>query len=436
MVKKRVISRLHIFFVVLLQPLFPLHAGDTLMLSRSMSEVRFLQENLLLIAGRMHIDKAEALMIQERYWPNPTFSVDEVNLWATQSQLGYFGEELPPLLGDFGRNRQLSMELEQLILTAGKRKKRVAVERVSVDIAREEFEDLMRHLRLEFRNTLTGLQHMQLLHSVYEGQRENIDMLIRSFERQHSEGHIGTGELVRLQALGLELSRTLYEISTGINSMRRELQSLLNLPHGVIPVLTTEDFIPDTTPLDELRVVELLERAMYHRPDLRIQALSGEYSRRQYDLARANRIPDVTFRGGYDRGGNFMLNFIGAGITVDLPLFDRNRGNIMHAGYGIRQSEILLQHKESDVRHEVMEAYSNLLLALQFYRGITPGLETTLEHLMESYTRSLIRRDISLIEYIDFLHAYTEHRSIILDGAREVRERTEALQYILGTDIQ
>jgi len=436
MTKKRVIPRLYILSIAVLLPLIPLCAGDTVLLSRSMSEARFLQENLFLLAGRMAIDKAEALMIQERYWPNPTLSVDEVNLWATQSQLGYFGEELPPMLGELGRNRQLSVELEQLIYTAGKRKKRVAVERVAADIAREEFEDILRHLKLEFRNALTGLQYLQLQHLVYERQRENINMLIRSFERQHSEGHIGTGELIRLQALGLEFSRSLYEISTGINRMRRELQSLLNLPQGVIPVLTTEDFSTDIDSFEALRADSLIGIALLHRPDLRTAALSGEYFRKQLDLAKANRIPDITFKGSYDRGGNFMLNFIGAGIAVDLPLYNRNRGNIMHAGYGIRQSEILLQQKESEVRHEVMEAYLNLLLAVQFLREITPGMETKLEELMESYTRSLVRRDISLVEYIDFLNAYTENRNILLNGVREVRERKEALEYILGRDIQ
>ncbi len=420
----------------LMLPVSGLKGSDTLLLSRNMSEARFLQENLLLIAERLNIEKAEALLLQERFWPNPTLNIDEVNLWATQSQLGYFGEELPPLWGEVGRNRQLSVELEQLIYTAGKRRKRIAVERVATEISRQEFEEVLRELKLEFRNTLTSLQFLQQQHTLYNQQRDNINRLISSFERQHREGHLGMGELVRLQALSLEFSRAQFDIATGIHEAQRALQSLLNLPPGVVPVLTTDDFLPDTTRLENLQAAMLLEVASQNRPDLKMQSLFEEYYRRQYDLARAHRIPDVTLKGSYDRGGNFMLNFIGAGIAIDLPVFDRNRGNILHAGHGIRQSEVLLQHKRSEVNHEVMEAYRNLLLALQFFRGIAPDYEETLHQLMESYTGGLIRRDISMLEYIDFLHAYTENITIIHEGIKELQERTEALQYVMGTDLQ
>lgn len=85
-------------------------------------EAAFLQKNYALIANKFNVDRIDAEIIQEKLWQNPTLSISEVNLWKT-----YNVEEQPYLFGRYGKNQQISVELEQLIETAGKRKKRVAI---------------------------------------------------------------------------------------------------------------------------------------------------------------------------------------------------------------------------------------------------------------------------------------------------------------------
>lgn len=82
-------------------------------------EAAFLQKNYELIASKYNIDKVDAEIIQEKLWSNPTLSISEVNLWKT-----YNVEQQPYLIGKYGRNQQVAVELEQLIETAGKRKKK------------------------------------------------------------------------------------------------------------------------------------------------------------------------------------------------------------------------------------------------------------------------------------------------------------------------
>src|SRR5690606_19486764 len=104
------------------------YGQETFTISRQEAEALFLKENLLLMAERLEIPKAEALVLQAKLWPNPTLSIDDVNLWATPSQKEPYGEELPPLFGNFGRYQQFGVGLEQLIITAGKRKKLIGIE--------------------------------------------------------------------------------------------------------------------------------------------------------------------------------------------------------------------------------------------------------------------------------------------------------------------
>ncbi|MCH5688037.1 hypothetical protein LWM68_29495 [Niabella sp. W65] len=96
-------------------------AQDTLTLSRSQCEAIFLRENLSLIAEQLNVPMAEAEVKQASLWPNPQFTLDEINLWANRHQTG--GQEVsPPIIGNWGRNQQYAVSLEQLIYTAGKRK--------------------------------------------------------------------------------------------------------------------------------------------------------------------------------------------------------------------------------------------------------------------------------------------------------------------------
>ncbi len=84
----------------------------------------------------------------------------EINLWSNAT-----AQELPPLWGTFGKTQQVNAELEQLIQTAGKRKKMIAMEKVGVDIAKEYFKTFLRNLKIEFRGNLTELQYTCLLYT-------------------------------------------------------------------------------------------------------------------------------------------------------------------------------------------------------------------------------------------------------------------------------
>ena len=128
-------------------------AEDTLKISQKEAEGLFLNNNLDLLAQKLSIRQAEAQIIQAKLWPNPEFSIDELNLWATKNQLSS-GETIPPLFGNFGKNREFTAELTQVFETAGKRRKRVALESVTRDIAAEYFSELIRNLKTDIRKNL------------------------------------------------------------------------------------------------------------------------------------------------------------------------------------------------------------------------------------------------------------------------------------------
>ena len=189
-------------------------------------EAIFLQQNLQLIAERMNISLADAEIVQAKLWKNPTLEISDVNLWSTKSQRD--GESFPPLFGSFGRNTQFSVELSQLIQTANKRGKLVARERVSKEIAIQEFEVVLQGLKLELRKSISEISYLQNYLVVLDKQEEAINKLVESYKRQVQKGNIAKAELFRLQSSLLEVENESNETKVDLNEQIKTLKALLD----------------------------------------------------------------------------------------------------------------------------------------------------------------------------------------------------------------
>src|SRR5690606_18639472 len=90
-----------------------LKAQETLRLrlARQDAEALFLQNNLLLISEKLHIERQKAVVIQAKLWPNPEFSLNEIDR-STKST----GVPTPPTFGNIGQSAQIASEINQLIL--------------------------------------------------------------------------------------------------------------------------------------------------------------------------------------------------------------------------------------------------------------------------------------------------------------------------------
>lgn len=423
----------HILFVIVCGTGKAL-AQDTLELSRQDCEAIFLRENLLLIAEKLEIPKAEAVVQQARLWPNPNFTLDQVNLWATKAQTG--GQEAaPPLFGNFGRNQQFGFEVQQLIQTARKRSKLVALEQVNTDKASLGFDELLRNLKIELRKNLTNLQYLQLQEEIYLNQVTSVNQLTKAYQAQADQGFIPRSEVIRLKALELEISRNISEIARQNNEAQKELKLWLRLPPSTRIRLKDTGFIKNTDSLRRYTVAEITEQARLSRPDLQTAVLEETSARRLIDYEKARRVPDLTLKGTYDRNGNTMLNFFGFGVAMDLPLFDRNQGNIRQAQIRADQTRKLTEYKSSEIENEIALAYSNLLNALQLASKIDQDYEAALDEMLLAHTRNFTNRNMSMLEFLDFMDAYLQNKQIILEARKSINDHVEELNYCVGRDL-
>ena len=406
---------------------------DTLYLSTTQAEDIFIKQNLQLIAEKLNIDIADAAIMQAKLWPNPTLSIQDVNLWTTEQQRDGEQEIIPPLFGSFARNTQFALGLEQVILTGGKRRKLVEMEKVTRDIAVQYFEEVIRCLKVELRNTCAEILYLQEYRKVMDNQQTQLEELIANIRNQAAQGNVSQRELLRLQASLLEVRSEINELQMDMNLLQKELKLLLNNTALTYIILIVSD--DNVKPPENLIFAQLIAQADVSRPDLKTTMYQKVFSEKSLRYEKSMRIPDLTFSATYDRAGGVTTNFVGFGVSMDLPFFDRNKGNIKAAQISLQQSQTLAELKQLEVHSEVVQAVQNYILVYDFSRQITGDFIANLDEMLESYTRNFVNKNIGIVEYLDFFEVYKENKRTMLSAQKNVKISFEELQYAVGVEL-
>ncbi|MGQ8870499.1 TolC family protein [Myroides sp. TSA_177.3] len=402
---------------------------QALKLSKEEIETLFLEQNLDLLAKKLEISQAEAQLIQARLWPNPTFEISEVNVWRTTDI-----EEQPIIFGNWGTSQQISLHLEQEIETAGKRRKRIDLQKLSIEERQTDFEIVLRESKLSLRNTLTSIQVLQQQQEIYQKQIDNTNLLITSYKNQLNQGNISQSEYIRLKAAQLQFKKELVDVSKELEEALKELKNFINIGTNTPIYVTNELDIPNKL-VSELQIEDWIIHAQEHRPDIMLNDNLINQAKKQVEIEKAERTPNITLGVDYDRGGNIMRDFVGFGLSFDLPIFDRNKGNIKEAKLGVQIAELEAKNKKNEIANDIIEALRNYTQAQDLYNQIDADYELQLDRLLEAYVKNFQKKNVSMIEYLDFVEAYVDNKNILLETKKELNEQLENLQFAIGKDI-
>lgn len=390
-------------------------------------EAQFLKNNLQLIANKFHIDKAEALIVQEKLWANPNLTVDNLNLWANSSF-----ETMPNMIGNFGSKQQINMGLEQLIETAGKRKKRVAIKTLEKTSAQLEFEEILRQLKLDLRTNFYSLQRIQLeeqqLHSILE----LFSKLNEQYKVQAEKQHVSQVSYLRVHTELVGIQKELLDLKSQKNEILQQLKTLTHLPDLNTGQLSFDQFQVE---VKTLLPNDLKEQAKSQNIYLRSMANEIQLSEGQWSLEKAQRTPNLNLLMNYERGGNVMSNFIGIGVNIDLPIFNRNKGNIQAAKIQVEQGQAQLNAGQLEIGNEIDKLLNKLALYRENLTNWKDNNTEAQQQVLENYIKYLKDQQVTLIEFIDFSQAFREAQQAYLELQESYLITFEQLQYVVGQEL-
>jgi len=400
--------------------------ADTLRLDLKQIEKLFLDRNLSLVAQHYHLASDQALIEQAKLWDNPELSVDQ-NLYANNK----FFEHSTNADGSY--NGQYYIQLQQLVKTAGKRGKEMKQSQTNAAISEWQFKDLMRNLRMQLRIDFYTTAQLQSSQELYKEELKQLDKLLQAMNQEFRLGNIAYKDLLRVQALQIGTQQDVIENSIHLTEVQAELISLLQAsPNTFIkPVLT--DTVLARFPI--LSFEYLLAKAKENNPSYRLQQLELTYQQQNLSLQKSLAIPDVTVSPNFDKNSSYAPNYVGLGISLSIPLFNRNQGNIHSAQWLVKEEETKLQQADAQLVTAINSSYNKFFNTEKLNDSSTEEFYSDYGKLYTKIVESYRQREISLIEFIDYFQAYKEIREKAFRQKLNLRLSREELNYQIGTDV-
>ena len=412
---------LFLLFLLLAGKMCAQQVAGTLTLKEA--EQRFLERNLSLIAERYNIDMAQAQVLQAKLFENPVISLEQ-NVYNRLNGK-YF---------DVGKEGEAVVEIEQLIYIAGQRNKRVRVEKLNKEMAVYQFEEVLRTLRSELNSKFIEIYYTRKSLSVYDKETGYLERLLEAMKEQNEKGNISLLEKSRIQALLLSLQQERNDALNRLIALQGDMRLLLGLE-------ADEAFEPvfDASVLKQMDTgavsfAELAER-LAGRPDMKMARTNIQVSRANVNLQKSLAFPEVSLKGSYDRAGNFCDNYFAVGLSISVPVFNRNQGNIKSARLTVLQNTNREELARRQAETELFTSYARLEKAVKLYRSSNFELERDFGTIIEGVNSNYQKRNISLLEFIDYYQAYKETCLQLYQTEKDVFLAMEEVNTVTGSDV-
>lgn len=368
-----------------------------------------LEFNPTLSAARREIEAAEGAVIQSGVYQNPTIGMEVEDLRA--------------------RNRTTTVTLSQPIELGGKRAARVAAAERALDTARVQREAREIQLRADvtqvFLTTLLSQERVRLAEASLEIARSGS----LAASRRVQSGKVSPLEETRSKVAEANVRLELVQAQ---GEFRTQMQELRALTTGAIPYAELDG---NALSLPNLPPIEQLQARAEDSPTMRQARLETRRLGSLADLELAKRTPDVTVSAGVQRarsdgqGGTLAI----VGVSIPIPVFDTNRGNIIEALRRRDKSEDDSRATELRLRADLSIARQRLAMASEETNAvraeILPGAQTA----FDAATRGF---ELGKFQYLDVLDA---QRTLLQARAQYLRSLGEAhravadVERVLGT---
>jgi len=398
---------------------------DTLKLSLPAAEQLFIRNNYQLIAQNYQTDQAKADIITARLFDNPELEAE--------TQL--YNSETKKFFETSRTQGQYSASISQLIKLAGKRNKNIQLETAGVKLTEYQYFDLMRTLRYNLRSNFYKTYYAQQSAKVYEEQINSLKKLLSASEEQLKAGNIAMKDMIRIKSLLYSLQTEYNNLENDIEDMETDLKLMTNVKADSNLKLVMDPSEEQNYQLSKSVYVNLLDSARNNRADLKLSQAGITYAEKNLTLQKAMAVPDVQFSLLYDLQGSYPNNYVGLGMHIPIPLFNRNQGEIKKAKVAIDAGRNMLNQQESTLENEVFNSYKSALRTESLYDGFDKNFNSDFDRLIGEVVKNFKNRNMSLIEFMDFYDSYKQNTLQMNDLKYQRMNAKEEINYVTGSTI-
>jgi cobalt-zinc-cadmium efflux system outer membrane protein len=338
------------------------------------------------------VRSAQGAVVQASVLPNPSLLVG--SLASPVKPLG------GPVPNQFGLNFTIPV--------GGKISAATASAEAALDAAKATREGARRTLVFNVQTSFVALQLAQLLLDFAKQDRDGFHKELDLNELRYKDGKIAFGDLLKLRIQAVTTDDGVREAVVQLENARADLRRVLGED------VLAEDFqisgelvAPQAPKLDAID--QLLAKALAKRPDYLALIEQEKSAQSALTAARRAPIPDLGFLFDYNRPQEGVPPSYDLLLTIPLPIFDRNQGNVIQAEAALekaRLAEVSLRTQlRSDLWKGVQEWQAASSLLAVYQGGVVDAAKESLDIRKHAY-------DLGTGTLLDYLDAEASYRQI------------------------
>ena len=359
-------------------------------------------------------EATDAAVLQARAWPNPVLEAQVEDLRRG--------------------NRTTTLLLSQPVELGGKRAARVT----AAERARDQAASALLARRSELRaSTITLFFDVLAAQERVRLMQDSLALAqaaTRAAANRVAAGKVPPLEETRSRVAEAGIRVELQQAEGALRSARRQLAALWGNPD---PRFTQAEGAVDRLP--PLALAQDVERRLAAAPMLRQARLEVERRQALSQLEQARRVPDVTVSLGAkrvpaDEGMGSGRNQVVVGVSVPLPIFDTNRGNVAEALSREEKARDDLAAAELQLGADVAQATERLrsarAAAETLQRDALPGAEAAYKAAAKGFELG----KFSFLEALDAQRTHFQVRNQYLMAVADAHRAASELDRLLGTE--
>ena len=400
---------------------------DTVAITLQQAEGRFLKNNLQLLAARFNIDAAKATVYQAELWSNPNISIEQ-NAYNKFTKK-YF---------DVTKTGNTEVQLQQLILLAGKRDKQIRLAEINSQIAENTFYDLLRALKFELRTNFFDLYFLQQSLAFYDETIPNVRKTVAATETIYQKRSILLSEVLRLKSLLFSLENERLGLLNQVSEIEHGMGVLLRDTSGsasyFVPQLDKSTL--DSLQVDTLSLQDVVATALEKRPDYKNTEIPDRVRGSKSLAAKSNENPrphcwwDI-----FTRGELYPRLLCADPVDRSPHLSTGIKGMLKYRKTPWKRTNYLREYSRKTLEKEIATAYKKAIDTDSLFRAFDKKFTGEYKTLVEGMDADYQKRNITIIEFTDF---YESYRTSMLQMNQLQNDRIDAfegLNYAAGTSL-
>ncbi len=372
-----------------------------------------LNNNPNLKSSVYEISSLEKIKMQAGLYPNPEADFEAENFLGGKELSGFKGSEY-------------TLSGRQLFEFGGKIGSRVNLAEKEINSAQGSYEliklDLIANVKAAFFD-LYRIHNQITLQEKFIQINEDI---LKTISERVKAGRTSPAEESKVKVALINSKIEFQRLQRNYSSVQTRLNSLLGT--------TGKNLSPSTDVFENLLTLpdkEVFLEDIDNIPSIKNLGNETNFRKAQLKLEESQAVPDLTVSAGVRYLNELKTNSFVAGVSIPLPFFNRNQGNIQSAEVRIQQMDEIIRAQKLSVISSLNTSFNNLLSAynnaVQIRESILPESEKAYEITKQGYLqgrfafidlldaqRTLFDTEVQyLLELADYYNSLVELENII-----------------------